>query len=148
MRVGHAPRGEHDRAGTSRKLVLTDKEHVLALDHVEEFVLIRVDVQRRVERIYLLDDRECTARRLRARLDEEDRTCEGQALSGARVEVVAVWTSVSDSANLTHAIAGIHARCCAYRNVLEARRAWSVFRTHGGRFIRWRSARARSIVQA
>ena len=116
MRVGHLPRGEHDCAGTSRKLLLADEEHVLALDHIEKLVLIRVDVKRRVERIYLLDDRECATGRLCARLDKEDRTCEGQALSGARVEVVAVCTSVSDSANLARATARVHALRCACRN--------------------------------
>ena len=38
--------------------MLTDLDHVVSLDHVEELVLVRVDVEQRVERINLLDDRE------------------------------------------------------------------------------------------
>lgn len=44
-------RREHHGAGTGPKFLLPDPEHVLSLDHVEELVLVRVDVQRGVERI-------------------------------------------------------------------------------------------------
>lgn len=44
MRMRHPPRGEHNGAGASGKLLLADPKHVLALDHVEELVLIRVRV--------------------------------------------------------------------------------------------------------
>ena len=90
MRVRDMPGGEHYGAGTRGKLVLTDLEHVLPLDHVEEFVLIRVYVEGGIERIYLFDDRERTSGRLRARFDQEDRSRERQALSSRRVEVVAM----------------------------------------------------------
>ena len=41
----HMPRGEHDCTGTCGKFVLTDSEHVLSLDHVEQLVLIRMYVE-------------------------------------------------------------------------------------------------------
>ncbi len=81
---------EHDCARPRRKFLVANKKHVLALDHIEELVLVRMDVSRSVERIYLLDDRECPPGCLRTGLDEEDCTREGQALASGRVEVVAV----------------------------------------------------------
>jgi hypothetical protein len=84
----HATRREDDGAGASRELLRSDREDVVALDDVEELVLIRVDVQRRVERINLLDDRERTPGRLTARLDEELRARKRQPLACAGVEPV------------------------------------------------------------
>jgi hypothetical protein len=105
------PRGAtDDGAGASRKLLLTDLEDVLALDHVEELVLVRVHVQRRVERIDLLDDRECAGRRLAGRLDEELGTRERQALALAGVEVVAACVRSCDGANLARAAEKRHRR--------------------------------------
>ena len=100
------PRGEHDCTGSRRKLVLTDSEHVLPLDHVEELILIRVHVEGSVERIYLLEDRERTGGGFRARFDQEDRSRERQALSSRRVEVIAVGALISDGANLAGTISG------------------------------------------
>jgi hypothetical protein len=97
VRVRYLPRCEHDRAGAGGKFLLPDREHMLSLDHVEELVLVRVDVQRRVERIDLLDDREGAGRALRARLDEEHRARERQALAGARVEAVSRSALIGDA---------------------------------------------------
>ena len=73
---------------------------MLSLDHVEELVLVRVDVQRRVEWVDLFDDREGTGRALRARLDEEHRSREGQTLAAARVDAVSRWILNGDAANV------------------------------------------------
>jgi hypothetical protein len=100
VRVRYLPRGEHDCAGSRGKLLLTDSEHVVPLDHVEELVLVRMNVERSVERVYLFDDREGTSGRLRARFDQEGRSRERQALSSRRIEVVTVRAVVSDGANL------------------------------------------------
>ncbi len=52
----HPARGEHNGAGASGKRLLADPEHMLAFDHVEELVLVRMYVERRVERVYRLED--------------------------------------------------------------------------------------------
>ena len=81
MRVRYAPRGEHDRARADVEDGLADGELVLALEHDEQLVLVRVDVGRRVERRDLLHDRERSAGRLRRRLDEELRVAEAERLA-------------------------------------------------------------------
>jgi hypothetical protein len=100
MRVWDMPRGEHDCTGTSGKLDLTDSEHMLSLDHVEELVLIRVDVERSVERIFLFDDRECTSGGLGARFDKENRSRKRQTFASRGSEMKAYGALLSDRANL------------------------------------------------
>ena len=94
------PRGEHDCTGTCGKVVLTDSEHVLSFDHVEELVLIRVYVEGSIERIFLFDDRERTSGGLRARFDKEDRSRKRQAFSGRGGEMEADGALLTDRANL------------------------------------------------
>ena len=94
------PRGEHDGAGTCGKFVLTDLKHMLSLDHVEKLVLIRVDVERSIERIYLFDDRERTGGGLRARFHEQNRARKRQAFSSRASEMEACGAMISDGANL------------------------------------------------
>jgi len=116
------PRGEHDCPGTRGKLVLTDSEHVLPLDHVEQLVLIRVYMEGSIERIYLFDDRERTGRGLRTRFDEEDRSRERQALSSGRPDVVAKGALISDRANLArrnHAVQLRVERCVRNSGEIE-----------------------------
>ena len=103
-------RCEDDSARAGGKLLVTDSERMLALDHVEELVLVRVHMKRSVKRVYLFDDREPTRSRLGAGLDEKYRPCERQALSRARIEVVPACTLISDSANLAPATLGVHRR--------------------------------------
>ena len=94
------PRGEHDCTGTGGKLVLTDSEHVLSLDDVEELVLIRVYVERSIERIFLFDDRERTSGGLRTRFDKEYRSRKRQAFSSRGSEMEADAALLTDRANL------------------------------------------------
>ena len=100
VRVRHLPRGEHDCTGTCGKLVVTDLEHVLSLDHVEELVLIRVYVKGSIERIHLFDDRERTSGGLCARFDEEDRSRKRQAFSSHGGEMEAGGAITPDHPNL------------------------------------------------
>ena len=81
VRMRDASRGEHDRARADVERGAPDGELVLALQHDEQLVLVRVDVRRRVERRDLLDDRERPAGRLRRRLDEELRLAEAERLA-------------------------------------------------------------------
>ena len=97
VRVRYVPRREHHRARAGGKLLLPYREQMLPLDHVEELILIRVDVQRRVERIDLLNDREGTCRASGARLDEEHRARERQTLTGGHVEAVSRWALIGDA---------------------------------------------------
>jgi hypothetical protein len=98
--VRHLPRGEHDCTGTCGKLDLTDSEYVLSLDDVEELVLIRVDVKRRIERIRLFDDRERTSGGLGARSYEEVCSRERQSFSSHGGEMEAGGAITHDRANL------------------------------------------------
>ena len=80
VRVRHCRGANTTALGTAGKLVVTDSEHVLSLDHVEELVLIRVYVKGSIERIHLFDDRERTSGGF-ALADEEVRSRKRQALS-------------------------------------------------------------------
>ena len=52
------PRGANTTPpGPDAELLLADLEDVLALEHVEELVLALVDVERRVDRVALLEER-------------------------------------------------------------------------------------------
>ena len=92
--------GEHDCTGTCGKLVVTDSEHVLSLDHVEELVLIRVYVKGSIERIHLFDDRERTSGGFCARFDEEVRSRKRQTLSSHCGEMEAGGAITPDHPNL------------------------------------------------
>jgi hypothetical protein len=81
LRVGHAPRSEHEPAGTRPELPLADLEDVLALQHVEELVLVLVHVQRRVDRLVLLEQRERTGGGLGRGFEQDFDLAEGQALT-------------------------------------------------------------------
>jgi len=70
---------------------------MLSLDHVEELILVRVYMQRRVERIDFLDNRERACRALGARLDEEHPARERQTLTSGRVEAVSGWALIGDA---------------------------------------------------
>jgi hypothetical protein len=64
LRVRNTSRGEHEPAGAGLELPIADLENVLAFKDVEQLVLVRVDVKRRVDGLVLLEDRECSTRRL------------------------------------------------------------------------------------
>ena len=89
LSVRHAARPEGHPAGSSdAELLVADLEHVLSLEHEEEFILALVHVPRGVEWIYLLDDREGAARALGGCLDQDLRPAEPQALAPVRVQSV------------------------------------------------------------
>ncbi|HSJ73767.1 MAG TPA: hypothetical protein VK904_05570 [Miltoncostaeaceae bacterium] len=67
-------------------LVVADAVDVLALEHVEELVLALVEVERRVQGVDLLDDREAAAGGVRRGAHEELGVAEAQALAAAGVE--------------------------------------------------------------
>jgi hypothetical protein len=48
LRVRHAARREHEPTRARRVFLVADREHVLALEYVEQLVFLVVDVQRRV----------------------------------------------------------------------------------------------------
>ncbi len=80
---------EGETSGADAELFLADREHVLALEHVEELVLALVDVERRVrERGNLLEERERAAGALARRPDEDRELAEHEALAGVRLERV------------------------------------------------------------
>ena len=81
----YAARPEGQAARTYAELLVANLEHVLSLEHEEEFILALVDVPRGVEWIYLLDDREGAARALGRCLDQDLRPAEQQALAPVRV---------------------------------------------------------------
>jgi hypothetical protein len=84
----HAARAEDHAAWADVELLVPDPEDVLALEHVEELVLVLVDVKRRVERLDLLDDRERAPGRVRGRPDQELGVAEAEALAVIPVEPV------------------------------------------------------------
>jgi hypothetical protein len=86
-----ASRREHDRARADVEDGVAHRELVPALEDDEQLVLVRVDVQRRVERRDLLDDGERPAGRLRRRLDQELRLAEAERLAIVTVEREPVW---------------------------------------------------------
>jgi len=58
VRVGHLSRAEDQVTWPRLELRATDREDMLTLEDVEELIVTVVDVQRRVERVDLFDDRE------------------------------------------------------------------------------------------
>lgn len=82
------------------ELLVADGEDVLALEDEEELVLALVDMQRSVERVRLLDDRERPVGRLGARLDEELGASERQPLPRACVELVSLFAGGCDGVTL------------------------------------------------
>src|SRR5215211_1403776 len=121
VRVRYPPRREDDRTGAGRKFLLSDPEHMLSLDHVEELVLVRVDVEPRVERIDLLDDREGAAGAFRTRLDDEHRSRKRQALAGPRVEAVCPYVLKGDAATLASGPECIHLAAARLRRHSDRR---------------------------
>jgi hypothetical protein len=59
--VRDAARGEHEPTGPGSELLIADLEDVLAFQHVEQFVLVLVNVQPRVLGFVLFEDGECSA---------------------------------------------------------------------------------------
>ena len=82
------PRGPNTSRRTGVELLFADLEHVLAFEHVEQLILVLVNVKRRVERRDLFDDAERTACRIRGGLDDYLRIAEPKALSVGGVEHV------------------------------------------------------------
>ncbi len=83
-------RCEYDAAGTGLELLVSDLEHVVSFEHVEQLVLVLVDMERRVEWLDLLDDGECAVSRVSRRLYDELGVAELEALAGITVEYVDV----------------------------------------------------------
>ena len=83
-----AARGEHEPAGAGPELLIADLEDVLAFEHVEQLVLVLVNVQRRVYGFVLLEDRECSAGGVGGSLDHDFHVAEAQAFSAVGLERV------------------------------------------------------------
>ena len=82
--MGDAARGEHEVAGPGSELLLADLEDVLALKHVEELVLVVVAVERRVDGLVFLEEREGPGRGPGGGLDNDLDLAELQVLAARR----------------------------------------------------------------
>ena len=82
----NAPRSEGHLAGTDVKLVIANLNDMLAFEHVPEFVLILVNVKRRVEGVYLLNNPKNSSGRIGRRPDDELCSAERDAFTGIRVD--------------------------------------------------------------
>jgi hypothetical protein len=60
--VRDAARGEHEPTRAGPELLIADLEDVLPFEHVEQLVLVLVNVEPRVLGFVLLEDGECSAR--------------------------------------------------------------------------------------
>jgi len=85
---GTPPRRKHDSAGAGPKFRFADLEDVLPLEHVEQLVLILVNVERRVDWFVLLKDRERSARGIGRSFHYDFDFAEPQAFSAFRANLV------------------------------------------------------------
>jgi hypothetical protein len=91
--VRDAARGEHEPVGAGLELLVADLEDVLPFEHVEQLVLVLVNVERRVDGFVLLEDRECSAGGVGGGLDDDLHLAEPQAFSAFGLEHVrGGWT--------------------------------------------------------
>jgi hypothetical protein len=86
--VRNTARGEHEPAGAGTELLVADLEDVLTFEHVEQLVLVLVNVERRVDGFVLLEDRECSTRGVGGRFDDDLDFAEAQALSAFGFKLV------------------------------------------------------------
>ena len=100
-------RREYEVARAGPVLLFADLENVLALEHVEELVLVLVEVKRRVDGLPLLEDRVGAAGRVAGDLDQDLDLAEPQPLTAARFELER--RSVSHAASMTATEVGLRA---------------------------------------
>ena len=82
LRVGHAARREDHPSGPDAVLLVPHPEDVLALEHVEELVLVLVDVEGRVdEGRHLLEQGERATGRLGRDAEQDRHVAEDEALA-------------------------------------------------------------------
>jgi len=84
---------------THMKLILANLNNVLAFKHVPKLVFVRVNVKRRVERVYFFDDGESPASRIGRGPDDEVRTAESEAFTALCTDL--------EAANVFHSSNGI-----------------------------------------
>jgi hypothetical protein len=91
--VRDTARGEHEPPGAGLEVLVADSEDVLPFEHVEQLVLVLVNVERGVDGFVLLEDRECSARGVGGSFDDDLHIAEPQALSAFGLELVRRGTS-------------------------------------------------------